>query len=351
MSYMSIIALVLAFGITYFLMPGVIKLAGRIGAIDKPDQRKVHATAMPRLGGMAIFTGFIIACLIAFDISGLYRGLILGAGIIFLVGMLDDIYQLSAWIKLLGQIIAASVAIYFGIVVYFINNPFDGILNLGLLSIPVTLLWIVGVTNAINLIDGLDGLAGGVSGIAAITMGIIAFMQGQSQVALAAFLLAAAIAGFLPYNFYPARTFMGDGGSNLLGFLLACLAIMGATKSATFISLIIPIVVLGIPIFDTFFAIIRRINNKAPIFKPDKDHLHHRLLALGMSQRRSVLIIYALSSFFSVIAIILSITSSPKAVGVLALLVLLMVIGADRIGMFTSNHEVEPGAVNTSVKG
>ncbi len=351
MSYLTIIALILAFCITFFSMPWVIKLAGKIGAIDKPDQRKVHATAMPRLGGLAIFVAFIVACLTAFDISGPYTGLIIGTCIIFLVGMLDDIYQLSAWVKLFGQIIAAAVAIYFGIIVYFVNNPFNGVLNLGLLSIPVTFLWIVGVTNAINLIDGLDGLAGGVSGIAAITMGIIALLQGQSQAAWAAFLLVAAIAGFLPYNFYPARTFMGDGGSNLLGFVLACLAIMGATKSAALISLFIPIVILGIPIFDTFFAIIRRINNKTPIFKPDKDHLHHRLLALGMSQRRSVVIIYLLSSFFSIIAITLSFTTSPKAMLILALLLLLMVMGADKIGMFTSNHEIEPGTVNTSLKG
>jgi len=350
MSYLTIIALILAFCITYFSMPLVIKLAGKIGAIDKPDQRKVHSSAMPRLGGLAIFVAFIIACLIAFNISGPYMGLIVGTCIIFLVGMLDDIYQLSPWVKLLGQIIAAAVGIHFGIIVHFVNNPFDGILNLGLLSIPLTFLWIVGVTNAINLIDGLDGLAGGVSAIAAITMGIVALLQGQSQAAWAAFLLVAAIAGFLPYNFYPARTFMGDGGSNLLGFVLACLAIMGATKSTALISLIIPIVILSIPIFDTFFAIIRRINNKAPIFKPDKDHLHHRLLALGMSQRRSVLIIYLLSSFFGIVAITLSFTTIPKAILILAFLLLFIVMGADKIGMFTSNHNVEQGTVKTSLK-
>ena len=351
MSYLSIIALVLAFTIAYFSMPLVIKLADRIGAMDKPDQRKVHSGAMPRLGGLAIFVAFIIAAIVALDISGPYMGLIAGACIIFIVGMLDDVYQLSPWIKLAGQIIAAAVAIYFGIIVHFVTNPFDGILSLGLLSIPVTFLWMVGVTNAINLIDGLDGLAGGVSAIAGITMGIVALLQGQSEVALLAFLLVAAIAGFLPHNFYPAKTFMGDGGSNLLGFILACLAIMGTAKSAALISLFIPIVILGIPIFDTFFAIIRRINNKAPIFKPDKDHLHHRLLALGMSQRHSVLIIYLLSSFFGIVAITLSFTTSPKAMLILAFLLLLMVMGADKIGMFTGDHDVEHRHVESGIKG
>lgn len=351
MSYLSIIVLILAFGISYFSIPWVIKIAKKIGAIDKPDQRKVHEVAMPRLGGLAIFVAFVISGLLAFDIAGPFIGLMVGAFIIFLVGMLDDIYQLSAWVKLLGQIIAAGAAIYFGVVVHFVTNPFDGTLILGLLSIPVTLLWIVGVTNAINLIDGLDGLAGGVSGIAAVTMGIIALLQGDTQVALTAFILVAAIAGFMPYNFHPARTFMGDGGSNLLGFILACLAIMGMTKSAALISLFIPIVILGIPIFDTFFAIIRRINNKAPIFKPDKDHLHHRLLALGIGQSRSVLIIYLLSGFFGVVAITLSFTTSPKAMLILALLLLLMVMGAAKIGMFTNNQEADQGTVNTSIEG
>ena len=351
MSYLSVIALILAFGISYFSMPGVIKLAGRIGAIDKPDKRKVHVEAMPRLGGLAIFLAFIIPCLIAFDISGPYVGLLLGASIVFVVGMLDDIYQLSAWTKLAGQIIAAGTAIYFGVEVHFLTNPFDGTLILGLLSIPVTLFWIVGVTNAINLIDGLDGLAGGVSGIAAITIGIIALLHGQTQAAWTAFILFAAIIGFLPHNFHPARTFMGDGGSNLLGFVLACLAIIGMTKSAALISLFIPIVILGIPIFDTFFAIIRRINNKTPIFKPDKDHLHHRLLALGMSQVRSVLIIYLLSGFLGVTAITLSFTTSPKAMLLLALLLLLMVLGADKIGMFAKNQEADQRTVKTSIEG
>ncbi len=336
----SALILVSAFVIAYFSMPVVIRLAHRLGAIDQPDHRKVHQTAMPRMGGMAIFLAFIIVMLLLVKVSGPFIGIVIGAAIVFLVGLLDDMYQLSAWVKLIGQIIAASIAIYFGVIIHFVNNPFDGLLALGYLSIPITFLWIVGITNAINLIDGLDGLAAGVSTIAAVTMGIVALMQGQSLVAMAAFVLAAAILGFLPYNFHPARTFMGDSGSNFLGFTLACLAVTGVAKSTAIISLLLPIVILGIPIFDTFFAIFRRIYKKAPIFMPDKDHLHHRLLALGFPHRKTVLIIYAISSFFGLTAIFLSWINNPKATLVLALLLLLMVIGANRIGMLTGKAKL-----------
>jgi len=332
---MYIIIVLSAFVVAYFSTPLAIKAAYKLGAIDKPDQRKVHNQTMPRLGGLAIFLAFMIVTLISSWGNAAFYGILAGGLIVFLVGMLDDMYQLSPWIKLLGQCLAAVVAMYFGVIVHFVTNPFDGLLALGYLSLPLTFLWIVGVTNAINLIDGLDGLAGGVSAIAAATMGIVSLLHGQTAVAITAFILVAAIAGFLPYNFHPARTFMGDGGSNFLGFVLACLAIMGTAKSAALISLFVPIVILGIPIFDTFFAIIRRIYKRAPIFMPDKDHLHHRLMALGMSHRRSVLIIYGISAFFGGVAVTLSFITSPKASLLLALLLLAIVIGADRIGMFT----------------
>ncbi len=346
-TYIFGIALLSAFVIAYFSMPLVIKLAFKIGATDQPDPRKVHVKIMPRLGGLAIFLAFLIPMLFIIDKEGPFLGVMIGALVIFVVGILDDIYQLSAGIKLLGQIIAAGIAIYFGVMVHFVTNPFDGLLSLGLLSIPVTFLWIVGVTNAINLIDGLDGLAGGVSAIAAATMGMVALLQGQVEVSLAAFVLVAAILGFLPYNFHPAKTFMGDSGSNLLGFILGCLAIMGTAKSATIISLFVPIVILGIPIFDTFFAIIRRINNKAPIFKPDKDHLHHRLLALGMSHTRCVLTIYAISGVFAGVAVALSLTTNPKAMLVLAILLFLVVLGADKIGLLTGGKAPAVPVYNT----
>ncbi|MGI6413315.1 MAG: glycosyltransferase family 4 protein [Syntrophomonadaceae bacterium] len=330
---MPLIPFLAAFVVSLVLMPLVIKLSYKIGAVDRPNGRKVHSTTMPRLGGVAIFLSFGLCLILFFDLPKPFWGMVWGSLIIFLIGVLDDIWEISPGIKLIGQIAAATAAISSGIVVEFVTNPFNGLLNLGYFSIPLTMLWLVGISNAINLIDGLDGLAAGVSGIAGATMGIIAYFQGQSLVALAAFLLLAAILGFLPYNFYPARTFMGDGGSNFLGFILGCLAIMGTAKSATLISLLVPIVILGIPIFDTFFAIIRRIYKKAPIFMPDKDHLHHRLMAMGLSHRRSVVIIYMISGFFGVVAVALNFIHNPKLPLLLILMLLIIVLGADRIGM------------------
>ncbi|MGI5921814.1 MAG: glycosyltransferase family 4 protein [Syntrophomonadaceae bacterium] len=347
--YAIITTLLAAIVVTYLLVPVSIKIAHRIGAIDEPDKRKVHSRAMPRLGGLAIFISFMLGMPWLVKVAGPFTGIMWGAAIIFVVGMLDDVFQLSPWVKLAGQIVAAAIAINFGVVVSFVTNPFNGMLGLGYFSIPLTFLWIVGVTNAINLIDGLDGLAAGVSSIAAATMGIVAMLQGQAVVALVAFLLVAAILGFLPYNFHPARTFMGDGGSNFLGFILACLAVTGLAKGAAVISLLMPIVILGIPIFDTFFAIIRRINNKAPIFKPDKAHLHHRLMAMGCSHRGSVLIIYAISCLFGAVAVFLTLLNIPKATLILAFLLVLVVLGADKIGMLSGKtklptHQVKHGS-------
>ncbi|MEA4924838.1 MAG: MraY family glycosyltransferase [Syntrophomonadaceae bacterium] len=332
---------ILACAIAYFSMPYAIKAAHFLGAVDQPDQRKVHKHIMPRLGGLGIFSAFIIVMLVGVQVSDPILGIMIGGTVIFLVGMLDDIYQLPPLWKLAGQSVAAVIAIYFGIVVNFVTNPFDGPLNLGYLGIPLTFLWIVGITNAINLIDGLDGLAAGVSGIAAVTIGFVSFTQGQYSAFITAFILVGAIGGFLPYNFHPARTFMGDGGSNFLGFVLGCLAVIGLTKSTAVISLFVPIVILGIPIFDTFFAIIRRINNKAPIFMPDKSHLHHRLMAFGCGHRKSVLIIYAISGFFGLTAIVLNHLNWPKATLGLALLLILVVFGAEKIGMRTGGKTIE----------
>jgi len=333
-AYISL-ALLSTFIISTVCVPLSTQLARNLGAIDPPDERKVHKVDMPRLGGLAIFAAFMLSLVIFTRVSGPMLGLVMGAIIIFLLGAADDIYHLSPLTKLLGQSLAATVAMYYGVMVHFMTNPFNGLLVLGYLSIPLTFLWIVGITNAINLIDGLDGLAGGVSAIAATAIGIVALRQGQADVSMAALLLVAAIIGFLPYNFHPARTFMGDSGSNFLGFVLACLAIMGTTKGTTAVSVLIPIIILGIPIFDTFFAIVRRINNHKPIFLPDKNHLHHRLMAMGMSHRRSVFIIYGISAFFSGIAVLLTFITNPKASLLLSLLLLVIVLGAVRIGLLT----------------
>ncbi|NLU50205.1 MAG: undecaprenyl/decaprenyl-phosphate alpha-N-acetylglucosaminyl 1-phosphate transferase [Syntrophomonadaceae bacterium] len=334
----------LAFLIAYLAVPLAAKLAFRLGAIDEPDSRKVHRKPMPRLGGLAIFAGFMAAVLVLVKVQGPYEGIIIGGIIIFLVGVLDDIFGLSPWSKLLGQVVAAAAAIHAGVNVHFMTNPFDGMIYLGKMSIPLTMLWIIGITNAVNLIDGLDGLAAGVSGIAALTLAIVALREDQWLAAGVAFILVGAVVGFLPHNFHPARIFMGDAGALFLGFVLSCLAVVGLAKSAAIISLFVPIVVLGIPIFDTLFAIVRRLNKKAPIFKPDREHLHHRLMALGYNHRQSVLIIYGVSIFFGAIAVILTYVTSPQATLILSVLLVLVMLGAGRVGIVSPRRR-EPGTL------
>ncbi|NLB17574.1 MAG: undecaprenyl/decaprenyl-phosphate alpha-N-acetylglucosaminyl 1-phosphate transferase [Syntrophomonadaceae bacterium] len=314
-------------------MPLVSRLAFRIGAVDKPDARKVHDQPMPRLGGLGIFIAFVLAILVAVDIDRSLTGILLGGSLIFLVGVLDDIYDLSPWVKLGAQICGALIAVYFGVRVHVMTNPFDGMLQLGAMSIPLTILWIIGVTNAVNLIDGLDGLAAGVCVIAAITVGIVAWQGDQIAVAFVCVLLAAAIGGFLPHNFHPARIFMGDSGSMFLGFVLSCLSIAGLAKGATLISLFVPVLILGIPVFDTLFAIVRRVNNQAPIFSPDKAHLHHRMIVMGLIHQGTVMAIYGISDMLGCAAVIMTNVTSPKAILILGLVMVLMVIGAGRIGI------------------
>jgi UDP-GlcNAc:undecaprenyl-phosphate GlcNAc-1-phosphate transferase len=262
-----------------------------------------------------------------------------------LVGLLDDTYGLSPKVKLLGQIVAALVAVQFGYRVEFITNPFNGgIIDLVdlKLSTPVTLFWIIGITNAINLIDGLDGLAAGTSAIAAVTMAVVAWSEGLPEIAVLALILAAAVLGFLKYNFNPAQIFMGDSGSLFLGFNLGALAIEGLTKGATVISLFIPIVILGIPIMDTMFAIIRRFSNGQPIFQPDKKHLHHCLLELGLSHKQTVLAIYGINVFLGASAVLLNRLSTAQSYMVLIGIATLVLIGANKLGVLSghASHRV-----------
>ncbi|TLM98394.1 undecaprenyl/decaprenyl-phosphate alpha-N-acetylglucosaminyl 1-phosphate transferase, partial [bacterium] len=262
---------------------------------------------------------------------------LLGGSIIVLLGILDDVRDVSPRLKLLGQITAAAVAVIFGIEVDVITNPFGGVIVLNWqgipIGIPLTILWIVGITNALNLIDGLDGLAGGLSAIAALTLAVIGWREGSPEIVLPAMILAAATFGFLRYNFYPAKIFMGDSGSMFLGYILACLSVIGVTKTATVVSVFIPILILGIPIFDTLFAIIRRYINNQPIFKADKDHLHHRLLEIGFTHRQTVLAIYGVNLVLGASAIWLTDMATDQAVMISIGLILAIFIGADKIGV------------------
>ena len=306
-----IMALLTSFGISYLATPMAIKLAHKIGAIDVPkDNRRVHKAPIPRLGGIAIFLGFILTSVLYIDMNKKLFGICLGASIIVVMGIIDDIKEIRPKVKLAGQILAALVVVGFGVHIEWVTNPFDHVNRTfqlaSAISIPITVFWIVGATNTVNLIDGLDGLAAGVSAIAATALSFVAYINNQHTSAIMLLALAGAAIGFLPFNFNPAKIFMGDTGSLFLGFTLSVIAIEGTIKSAAALAIAIPILALGLPIFDTTFAIIRRASNGKPIMQADKGHLHHRLLSKGLSQKQTVLVLYGISLFLGISAILVS---------------------------------------------
>lgn len=338
-----ILAAIVALVLSLLLTPVAKWLAPRWGAIDKPDERKVHTRLMPRMGGLAIYCSFAVAALLIGGFTKATVALVVSSGIAMLVGLVDDLHNISPKMKLLGQLVAAIVFVAFGGYIKFMTNPFGGdVIFLEYWGIPLTIIWLVGISNAINLIDGLDGLAAGVSAIAALTMATVSFSRGYYQPAALSLVLAMSLFGFLRYNFSPASIFMGDSGSLFLGFALGAMAIMGFSKGATVISLFIPILILGIPIFDTFFAIVRRYTNHKPIFQPDKGHLHHCLLALGLSHRQTVLIIYAITLFMGICAILLTVLSSRQAILILIVIVVFSLVGADKLGVLRGRREKRP---------
>lgn len=345
MIYLYTIAFVTALVMAFIMTPLVKRFAIFIGAVDAPNHRKVHTKMMPRLGGLAIFMAFVGAffiispALVDFNTNAAW-GLLLGGSIIVLVGALDDKFELTAKVKLIGQLIAASVVVAFGLRIELLNIPFGDALNINMewLSILLTIVWIVGVTNAINLIDGLDGLAAGVSAIATATMLVMALMMGNITVVLLCAVLLGSIIGFLFFNFHPAKIFMGDSGALFLGFSLATLSILGF-KQAMFVSFIVPLLILGVPLSDTFFAIVRRIVQKQPISVADKSHLHHCLLQLGFGHRKTVLVIYGISAVFGVCAIVF--TEATQWVTVLLIIVMLlgMEMAAEAIGIISKGKK------------
>ncbi|MEQ2527531.1 MraY family glycosyltransferase [Bacillaceae bacterium CLA-AA-H227] len=336
---MIYLTMLVCFITSILITPLVKKLAFKIGATDKPNQRKVHEKIMPRLGGLAIYISFVIGFLIWGPNDLHAMPILIGGTIIIITGILDDMMELSAKVKFGGQLLAALVVVFYGgIQLEFITLPFGGQLNFGFLDIPITIIWIVGITNAINLIDGLDGLAAGVSSIALITISAMAMFMGDVFVAALGAILLASTLGFLIYNFHPAKIFMGDTGAMFLGFMISVLSLLGF-KGVTVISLIIPVIILGVPISDTFFAIIRRIVHKQPISAPDKSHLHHCLLKLGFTHRQTVLIIYAIAAFFALVAVIFSQAKIWGAFFLIAVLLILIEIFAEKIGLVGKNHK------------
>lgn len=313
--------------------PIVIKLAIKIGAVDKPNERKVHEKLMPRLGGLAIFIGVIAG----YFAGGVYNekvtGITVGALLIIVIGILDDKYELSAKVKFAGQIIVAGLVVGSGLTIEFLTIPFVGTFDLGLWTYPITIFWIVAITNAINLIDGLDGLSAGTSAISIATIAVMAGLAGKGLILTLSLILLGSIIGFLFYNFHPAKIFMGDTGALFLGYAISILSLLGLYKSVTLFSFIVPIIILGVPIFDTTYAIIRRLVNRRPISSPDKSHLHHRLLALGLSHRNTVLVIYALGILFSVSAIVFSTSTLWGSILIIFSLLLITEVVAEMIGL------------------
>lgn len=327
------VAFIVAVAVAYFATPHVKELAIMAGAMDTPDERKVHRRPIPRMGGLAIYFGVVAAVFISMKINHQILGILLGGTVMLAVGIIDDIKQLSAKMKLLGQILAALVLVAFDVRIEWLTNPFGSMFYLDYFSIPVTILWIVAVTNTVNLIDGLDGLAAGVSSIASITILIIALQQNLWLVALLTAAIAGSALGFLFHNFNPAKIFMGDTGSLFLGYMLSAVSVMGAVKGAATIALFVPIVALGLPIMDTAFAIIRRYTNGVPIFRPDKGHLHHRLLAMGLSQKQVVLSMYVISGLLGISAIVLSSVSQFSAFLIVTTIATVCIVAAKKIGV------------------
>ena len=329
-----VVPFVIALVVSYALTPSVKKLAIKIGAVDRPNARKVHTHVIPRLGGLAIYIGFMAAVLFCVPLQHELVGMLLGCTAIVAVGIWDDICNIPAKVKLVGQILAACIPVAFGIQIEWLTNPFGDIIVLPeLIAIPVTIFWIIGFTNTVNLIDGLDGLAAGVAFIASISMFLLAYNLNQFLPALVIVSMAGAALGFLQYNFNPAKIFMGDTGSMLLGYTLSVAAVLGLVKTAATVALVVPIIALGLTILDTTFAIIRRKMSGVPIFQPDKGHLHHRLLALGMTQKQAVLIMYFVSMILGIVALFVANVSYKT--GIVTVLVVLAVIiySAKRIGI------------------
>lgn len=309
--------------VTIALTPLARKLAIKLDAIDYPSARRVNMLPIPRMGGVAIFGGILAALAVAgfgvyafgwvdpfIDYNGIeinYWGVLLGTVLIFLVGAVDDVVDLNPKAKMLGQIVAACVVAGSGLLFSSIHNPFgEGYIEFGWVAYPLTVFYLVAFANVINLIDGLDGLAAGITGISAITILLFAVLTGRFDAALFSVILVGVCAGFLKSNFFPASIFMGDSGALLLGFSLGVISLFAVARSALFVSLLVPILAAGVPILDTFFAIVRRKREHRPIDEADKGHIHHRLMRAGFSQRATVLIMWAWTALLAACGVIIT---------------------------------------------
>ncbi len=318
-----LLAVIAASVISFLATPMVKSLAYKVGAVDVPkDNRRMHKVPIPRLGGLAIFLVFLLTVLVFADIDRQLQGILLGAVVIVVLGVLDDIMTLRALPKFIVQIAAAAIAVAHGCVIDTISNPnlFSSApyLDLGVFSIPVTIIWIVAITNAVNFIDGLDGLAAGVSAISAGTMLVIAMMVSEGNVAIIMAALLGACLGFIPYNLNPAKIFMGDTGATFLGYILATMSVQGLFKSYAIISFAVPFLILGVPIFDICFAFLRRIAHGQSPMAADRGHVHHRLIDMGFNQKQAVAITYLITGILGLSAVVLTTSGEVKAMILIA---------------------------------
>jgi UDP-GlcNAc:undecaprenyl-phosphate GlcNAc-1-phosphate transferase len=337
----AVFAFAAAMLVAIALTPLVRKLAVALGVLDRPSARRVHENATPRLGGIAIVGGFFASLLLIFVAESTVAtaffaypmravGLALGGLLICSVGIVDDVRGIGAWHKFWAQCGAGVIAYVCGFRIDGIALPFFGNLDMGVFGVVVTTIWIVAIINAINLIDGLDGLAGGVAFFACVTNFVVGSINHDAIVMLLSASLGGAVLGFLLFNFNPASIFMGDSGSMFLGYVLATTSVLGnSVKSSTTVALLVPFVALGVPIIDTLLAMLRRFLERRPIFAADRGHIHHQLLAMGLTHRRAVLMLYALSVLFTASAIILSIGRNT-AVGAALVIITIAVVGIFR---------------------
>ena len=334
-----LLALAVAFLISFSATPMVISLAHKVGAIDVPkDKRRVHKKPTPLMGGLAIFYGFVVSVICFATIDKEVMGILVGCVIVVTTGIIDDITDMKAIVKLLCQILAAAVVVYSGVRIEHFANPFTQWFGAPYIvmdywvSCAVTIFWIVGICNAVNLIDGLDGLAVGVSSIASIALLTLTLISENLNVAIITAAVAGAGFGFLPYNFNPAKIFMGDTGALFLGFILACISVQGMLKMSAVITFAAPILILGLPIFDTVFVILRRLlTGKSPM-QPDRGHLHHRLLDMGFSQRRVVAILYTLTAVLCMTAVVISIKGYTRGLILICSVLLIILVSIKVMG-------------------
>ncbi len=301
--------LVVAALVTALITPLSILIAPKLGAMDVPrDARRVHNKPMPRFGGIAIYAGIMVGLAMFAQTQRHLPAIMVGCTLIYILGAIDDLKGMKPIVKFAGQVVCASVVFALGLRINFVTNWFgEGHMDLGIaVCYFVTVIWLVAITNAVNLVDGLDGLAAGISAISALSIAYISYIHGWYGPTICMMVLAGACIGFLPFNFHPAKTFMGDGGSQLLGFSIAALSVLGTVKSATVVAVVIPVLVLGLPIIDTAMAIIRRTLRHQSIASADKEHLHHRILRAGFGQRRAVLLMYSVSGIMGITAILYS---------------------------------------------